>query len=360
MEKMKMIGVAIILFFVVLFVPASAHANVIIPMLIVLPLFVIAWPAWFLAAILLVTIVESIALYSVLGLSIWYSLWVIFAANLVSTVFGIFGIPIILGILLILSPEILALFLLGPEFFSNIKYLFIIVTVGLICAAYKKIFFNNGRMYDSWWKRLLAATLFAPFLVSIEDDVGKTWMVPTAILSCLIPYFFASWYIESFIANTILRSHGFAPELVKYGLLVGNLVTYGIIALLVALWLVMELKGIIWRDLLSAKRKFVAKFSGYKTVSEKQSLSWISNANNSVKEGASLGLDTPVEVEAMSDTNNRSHMIESLQTQEKKEISEFVESLNESDGTVLESRLRNTTTVRNQIVYNKLPIEGNK
>jgi hypothetical protein len=53
-------------------------------------------------------------------------------------------------------------------------------------------------------------------------------------------------------------------------------------------------------------------------------------------------------------------MIESLQTQEKKEISEFVESLNESDGTVLESRLRNTTTVRNQIVYNKLPIEGNK
>jgi hypothetical protein len=89
----KVIYIAIIFSVIVLFVPTTAHANVALPVFIALPLSLLSRAAGLVAALLLVTVVESIVLCCVLGLSIWFSALVAFAANLVSTAFGIFGHP---------------------------------------------------------------------------------------------------------------------------------------------------------------------------------------------------------------------------------------------------------------------------
>jgi hypothetical protein len=285
----------------------------VLPLVLALPLtFLISLPACLLAAFLLVTVVESIVLCSVLGVSIWYCAWEVFVANLVSTAFGIFGMPIALVIIWI------SLFWWFLSFISNIEFLLVIVTVQLTWAAFRETFSSDsGRMYDAWWKRLLVVTLFAPFLLGGDDDGGEDWMVPAAMLTCLIPYFFASWYIESFVANTIVRPHGFSPELVKSGLLVGNLVTYGAIALLVAVWLIMELLGITWDDLLRAKRKFVAKLYGYKTISETLSRSRISKAYEPGRGGVHRDLDVPAGAKARVDKKLKTSSERQFQIQGK-------------------------------------------
>ncbi|MFH0812909.1 MAG: hypothetical protein V2A69_08740 [Pseudomonadota bacterium] len=267
-----------------------------------LPLSLLSWPTGLLAALVLVATVESIVLWCVLGLSIWFSALVAFAANLVSTAFGIFGIPIAL-ILLFFAIPILPFFLppIPLNSFSTDVAFLITVSLLIVVRVSDPVFLAMERhKYDTRWKRLLAVTLFAPFLmVSGDDDWGEYyWMGPAACLTFLVPCFFASWYIESFVTNIILQSYGVSTELVEHGLFLGNLVSYGIIALVVALWLVMELLGVTWDDLLSAKRKFVAKLYGYKAFSEKPSRSRISNAYEPGRGGVRRDMDALTEAEA--------------------------------------------------------------
>jgi hypothetical protein len=314
----KIIGVAAVLLSITMFVPTPAHANVILPVFIVLPLTLLSWPTLLLAALMLITVAESIVLSWVLGLSIWYSVWVVFVANLVSTAFGFFGIPI-WGIVLLLYPVSVLLFILNAEFFlSNKELLFIIVTVGLMWTGAQIInFANPDSRYNTRWKRVVAVTLFAPFLLVGEDAGWEDWMAPAVILSLLIPCFFASWYIESLVVDSILQWYGFSIGLVEHALLVANLVSYGVMALVVALWLVMELWGITWGDLLSAKRKFAARLYGYKIVSEKPSLPRISKTYEPVKWDMGRGMDALVEAEARVAMNLKSSSEEQLKKQEK-------------------------------------------
>jgi hypothetical protein len=233
----------------------------------------------------------------------WFSALLAFVANLVSTGFGIFGLPITFGILLCMLPVILLRSFRPEEIFFIVTSLLVLVRLG------DQLFLSLERQeYGSRLKRLLAVTLFAPFfMVGGDDDGGEHyWMGPAACLTLLIPYFFASWYIESFVTNTILQSHGVATELVKHALFVANLVSYGIIALFVALWLVMELLGITWEDLLRSKRKFTAKLYGYKTVSEKPSLPQVISTYDLVRGDAHHAMDTPVGGEAKIAVNLRS------------------------------------------------------
>jgi len=73
MEIKKIIYIVIICSVIVMFVPTAAHANMILPLCIALPLSLLSSPTGLLAALVLVTTVESIVLWCVLGLSIWFS-----------------------------------------------------------------------------------------------------------------------------------------------------------------------------------------------------------------------------------------------------------------------------------------------
>jgi hypothetical protein len=150
-------------------------------------------------------------------------------------------------------------------------------------VGYYKFFSGVGYKYNSSRKRLLAATLFAPFLLVGEDDGAEPWMGPAVILTHLIPYFFASWYTESLVADKLLQRFGMSAVPVEHGLLVANLVSYGMIAFVVAMSLIVELWGITWDDLRGVKRKFQNKFSENRTGTGKRSLPWTSKTNESVR-----------------------------------------------------------------------------
>jgi hypothetical protein len=330
----KIIGVAAVLLGITLFVPTPAHANMVLPLFLIIPFSVVARPVVFLAALGLVTAIESIAACWVLGGSIWHTLWVVSVANLASTAFGIVGIPLIFGILMIsYHPAALILFLLSGANMALLSLnmalalivIAIIAAIGPGWAAFKRIYLADGApRYDTRWKRVLAVTLFTPFLLTTinngeEDDGAEDWMAPVLILTCLVPFFFASWYIESIVAVAMVEGYRFSAGLVEHALLVANLISYGSITLLVALWLVMELWRITWKDLLSAKRakrKFAARFYGYKTFSEKPARPRISKTYEPVSD-MGRGMDALVEVESSVAMNLKFSSEEQLQKQEQ-------------------------------------------
>lgn len=199
-------------------VPSSAHANAIVPLFIAIPLYIIAslpLSLTVLSAVFLITIVESIALCWILGLSFWYSLWIALASNLVSTLVGIFGIPIILlvlflgsSLLILVIPEIIFLLPNIPFQISFFKLLIIIGAAWLIWKGLKMIFsVNRDLIRKSRLIRRLRILLLAPFLLIDEGDDLEDWMAPAVILLYLIPCFFVSWYIEGFIAGTFPAVH---------------------------------------------------------------------------------------------------------------------------------------------------------
>ena len=62
------------------------------------------------------------------------------------------------------------------------------------------------------------------------EEEPKPWVLLTAALLLLIPFFFASWWIEYQIAKLMLS--GIGPQHIDDAVFAGNLVTYGIMAFL--------------------------------------------------------------------------------------------------------------------------------
>ena len=165
--------------------PLSAEANVGVPMLFV------SWGAMLLA-LLPIIVIETCILSMQLGLSLGSSIKVAAIANGVST---LIGIPV-------------AWFLL----------------------VLAQMFTGGGSAYglDTAWKKFLAVTWQAPWLIPYEDDLD--WMVPSAGLALLVPFFFASWWIEAWVVSYYVHIPG--QVAVSHAVLIANQVTYGILALL--------------------------------------------------------------------------------------------------------------------------------
>jgi hypothetical protein len=80
---------------------------------------------------------------------------------------------------------------------------------------------------QTFFKKFLAVTWQAPWLIPYESDLG--WMVPTAMLVLLVPFFFVSWRVEYLIVwkmNKLLD-----PRSVSSVCLKANIITYGLFAL---------------------------------------------------------------------------------------------------------------------------------
>ena len=76
-------------------------------------------------------------------------------------------------------------------------------------------------------KKLLAVTWQAPWLVPYDSSLY--WMVPTAGLVLLIPFFSASWWLEHLVAKRVLKE--IETKRVRRVVLYANLVSYGMFAL---------------------------------------------------------------------------------------------------------------------------------
>ena len=139
--------------------PSLCHANIGVPMIFVtLPTMVIA--------LLPIIIVEALLALPSLKLPYRKLLKCFSIANLVST---FVGIPVVWFLLVVLQ-----------------------------------MVSGGGSAYGlaSPTTRLLAVTWQAPWLIPYEVDLY--WMIPTATIVLLIPFFFASWWVEYLVAKWIL------------------------------------------------------------------------------------------------------------------------------------------------------------
>jgi len=98
---------------------------------------------------------------------------------------------------------------------------------------------------DTPWRKVLAVTIQAPWLIPYESDLY--WMVPAATLVLLPAYFLASWGIEYAVIRKLLRVPEpsiFEPKpldnparFVRNASFVANLASYGLLALFTLVWL---------------------------------------------------------------------------------------------------------------------------
>jgi hypothetical protein len=87
--------------------------------------------------------------------------------------------------------------------------------------------------------KLLAVTWQAPWLIPYENDLY--WMVPAASLALMIPFFFASVYVEATVIRRIEPNH--SQPLIRLAAFQSNLLSYGILASLNIGWLIVALFG---------------------------------------------------------------------------------------------------------------------
>jgi len=81
---------------------------------------------------------------------------------------------------------------------------------------------------------LFSVTIGAAWLG--PDESQLYWMVPTAMLVLLIPFFYVSWIIERSVARHYLAE--IRKEQISWVTFYANLYSYGLLALIVVGWLI--------------------------------------------------------------------------------------------------------------------------
>ncbi len=186
--RRKSFGYGLSVFIAVLLFAPPAHANMGVPMIfITLPVMLVA--------LIPIIGIEAYVLLERLGLSFWKSVEVASAANFGSTVIG-----------------------------TPVTW-FLLLLVDLFAGG------GSGYGIGTAKAKFLTVTLGAPWLPPYEDKT-MNWIVPAAGFVLLIPFFFASWLIEYKVGIWILDEMN--ADNVSSAVLMGNLITYGILAALVA------------------------------------------------------------------------------------------------------------------------------
>jgi len=177
-----------------------------------IPMLLLTFPAMVLLLIPII-VVEGLLCRKWLRLSTGEAMKLNAASNLVST---LAGVPLAWGLMLALQ--------LG---------------VGAVM-------FKSG-LIDKWEGPVAIAiyVLFASAWISPDE----TWMLPAATLVLLVPFFFASYWVEYLVMKRILDKREGQPPDFTYGKLRiavrnANLVTYGAMFVGVAVWLII----LVWRQ----------------------------------------------------------------------------------------------------------------
>ncbi len=171
--------------------PALAYANIGLPMIfITLP--------WMVLSLIPVIAVEGHICSRRLNLTAGKAIKVTTASNLTST---FIGIPVSWGILVALQ----------------------MLTGG-----------SGSQGIDTVLGKLLAVTWQAPWLIPYEKELY--WMVPSAGMVLMLPYFFASWLVEYQVSRRLLPDKDRRD--VKRTVLYANLASYALLELVIAGYLI--------------------------------------------------------------------------------------------------------------------------
>ncbi len=173
-----------------------------------LPIIVLTWPAM---VILLVPVIliEGFLCKRWLGLKTWQAIKTNAVSNLVST---IIGIPVAWAVMLAI------------EF----------GTMGLV---------GESNALQNWHSPIANVIFFLFSSAWLNPDLGESaWVIPAATLVLLIPFFFASYWIEYRVVRRMIGGpDGGKPNLseprIRTVVRNANLVTYGAMFLAVSVWL---------------------------------------------------------------------------------------------------------------------------
>ena len=169
--------------------PAFADAGV--------PMIALTLPGMLIVLAPIIT-VESYLLVRSLQIGMWRSMKVMTIANVVSTIIG--------------------------------------MPVTWVLLVLMELMTSGGRAYgmDTLFKRFLAVTWQAAWLIPYEEELH--WMIPAATLVLLVPFFFASWFVEYQVAKALLRE--VSADAVKKAVLQANVASYGLLGGIVLRFLV--------------------------------------------------------------------------------------------------------------------------
>lgn len=179
---------------VILASPSTARADAGVPMLVLI------WPASWVLFIPIVAL-ESWIAGKILGIPPRRSFFAAATANAVST---LVGIPLV-WVLLVLGELVLS---------------------------------GGGRAFgiDSFWRRVFAVTVQAAWLIPYDSELH--WMIPTAAMVLLVPFFFASVFVERLVFHRFVSSQ---PDLARRWSWLANAASYGLLLVALAVMLVVAI-----------------------------------------------------------------------------------------------------------------------
>ncbi len=118
--------------------------------------------------------------------------------------------------------------LIGGMFKANIVSTFIGIPVTWILLVILQMATGGGSSYglSTPLQKLAAVTWQAPWLVPYESELY--WMIPSASLVLLVPFYFASWFIEFKVAKRVFKS--IEPKMLNRTIRNINFVSYNAMA----------------------------------------------------------------------------------------------------------------------------------
>lgn len=178
-----------------------------------LPMIILTWPAM-VVLLIPVIVIEGLLCRKWLGLKTWQAIKTNAVSNLAST---IIGIPVAWAVMLAI------------EF----------GTMGLV---------GESNTLQNWHSPIANVIFFLFSSAWLNPDLGEhAWVIPAATLMLLIPFFFASYWIEYFVVRKMVGTPDGEPSnlahvRVRTAVRNANLITYGIMFLATSVWLALSLR----------------------------------------------------------------------------------------------------------------------
>ena len=190
------------------------HFSIVLPPLADagIPMIILTWPAM-VVLLIPVILIEGLLCKKWLGLKTWQAIKTNAISNLASTRIGI---PVAWAVMLAI------------EF----------GTIGLV---------SESNALQNWHSPIANAIFFLFSSAWLNPDLGEdAWVIPAATVILLIPFFFASYWIEYFVVRKMVGTPDGEPSNLAYARVRravrnANLITYGIMFLATSVWLGLSL-----------------------------------------------------------------------------------------------------------------------
>jgi len=123
-----------------------------------------------------------------------------------------------------------------PVAIANVVSTVVGIPIAWFVLVFLELLTGGGSAYGlaTPTQRFLAVTWQAPWLDPYGQDLS--WMVPTASLVLLVPFFLVSYWIEALIVSSMMKS--FPEKQVRKGVFAANLSSYALLAAFNIAWLV--------------------------------------------------------------------------------------------------------------------------